>query len=695
MKRIIFIGFLFITFVSFYAFEEPSHLSFGAQQESSLEKNKYDSPHTTFNSNTVSWAKTYGGTLDDKGAEHLSIQETSDGGYIVLGTTQSFGPGGEDIWILKLDSSGGIEWQWTYGGLHLDRAWSIQQTSDGGYIVAGATLSFGVGDSDFWILKLDSSGGIEWQRTYGGTNWDGWPYIQEASDGGYIVAGCTESFGAGDRDFWVLKLTSSGDIEWQRTYGGSLDDNYCHIQLASNGGYIVAGYTESFGAGGHDFWVLKLTSSGDIEWQRTYGGDIAEWATSIQLTSDGGYIVAGVTFEFGRYGNFLVLKLTSSGDIEWQRAYGGGFMDYPWSIQQTIDGGYIVAGYTESFDQQNRWLDISVLKLDSSGDIEWELTYGGGVDDLAWSIQQTSDGGYIVAGSTYPFGEGGDVFGAGGEDLLVLKIGPNGDIPGCALSGSPTNSVKEPSCSPSDTSVTPMNTNVIPQNTNIQPQESDAIVYNVCPGPHILTLSATTGGTTDPEPGIYDYDGGTYVTLEANPNSGYELSAWSGDASGTTNPITIAMDSDKSIVANFSAITTGDGDDNGKKGGCFIATAAYGSPLHSHVRILRDFRDRYLMPTKLGRALVFFYYKYSPFVAELITKHKTLKAAVKINLLPLVAFSYWMLHFGPIITAVIFVFIFALPIFLVSFFRRKMSRVEAKDPKVLASLESKKTAEQI
>ncbi|MCW4043139.1 MAG: hypothetical protein NWE90_05390 [Candidatus Bathyarchaeota archaeon] len=637
MKRIIFAGFLFIIFSSFYAFEEPSHSSFDAQGESIFARNKDDCTQTTSTSSAAQWAKTYGGTIDDEGAELLSIHETSDGGYIVLGKTRSFGAGDRDFWILKLTSSGDIEWQRTYGGRSRDSAWSIQKTSDGGYIVAGDTESFGAGDADIWILKLDSSGDIEWQRTYGGTDWDGWPYIQEASDGGYIVAGCTESFGAGDGDIWVLKLNSSGDIEWQRTYGGSLEDNYCHIQLTSDGGYIVAGCTESFGAGDRDFWILKLDSSGDIEWQRTYGGTFYEWATDIKLTSDGGYIVSGATLEFGRYGNFLILKLDSSGDIEWQRAYGGGFMDYPWSIKQTSDGGYIVAGYTESFDQQNRWLDISVLKLTSSGDIEWEETYGGGADDLAWSIQQTSDGGYIVAGSTYPLsGDGGDVFGAGGEDLLVLKIDPNGDIPDCALSGSPTNSVNETSYFPSDTSVTPMNTNVIPQNTNIQPQESDAIIYNLCPGPHTLTLSVTTGGTTNPEPGTYTYDGGTYVTIEAIPNSGYEFTGWSGDASGATNPITIAMDSDKSITANFSAITAGNGDDTGKKGGCFIATACYGTPMAEEVKTLCAFRDQYLLTNPIGRDIVELYYRLSPEVANFIRDKEDLKTIVRECLKPFI-----------------------------------------------------------
>ena len=637
MKRVALARFLFIIFTCFYAYEEPSRLSFGAQKENLFGQNKYNRTRTTSNSSTDQWAKTYGGMNKDSCAEYLPIQETSDGGYIVLGTTQSFGPGGEDIWILKLDSSGSIEWQWTYGGMYLDRGWSIQLTSDGGYIVGGATSSCGTPCSDIWILKLDSSGGIEWQRTYGGNDFDGKPYILEAADGGYIVAASTDSFGAGSGDYWILKLDSSGGIEWQRTYGGNDWDGKPYIQEAADGGYIVAGETCSFGAGPSDIWILKLDSSGGIEWQRTYGGNDREWATDIKLTSDGGYIVAGVTHFYGKYGNFLILKLDSSGGIEWQRAYGGGFMDYPWSIQQTIDGGYIVAGYTESFDQQNRWLDASVLKLTSSGDIEWEETYGGSLDDLAWSIQQTSDGGYIIAGESYPFsGEGGDVIGAGDEDLLVLKIAPNGDIPDCGLQGSPTNLVKEPSWSPSDTNVTPMDTNVIPQNTNIQPQESDAIVHNVCPGPHTLTLSATTGGTTDPEPGTYTYDGGIFVTIEAKPNSEYKFNGWNGDARGMQNPLEIAMDSDKSITANFSTITTGNGDDTGKKGGCLIATACYGTPMAEEVKTLCAFRDRYLVTNPIGRDIVELYYRLSPKVANFIRDKEDLKIIIRAGLKPIV-----------------------------------------------------------
>jgi hypothetical protein len=186
---------------------------------------------------------------------------------------------------------------------------------------------------------------------------------------------------------------------------------------------------------------------------------------------------------------------------------------------------------------------------------------------------------------------------------------------------------------------------------------------------YTLTIATDTGGTTDPTPGSYTYDSGTQITITATPDSGYEFSNWSGDVSGTTNPIAITMDSDKSVTANFSATEAK------KKGGCFIATAAYGSLLHPYVETLRDFRDKYLMPSKVGRMLVSIYYKYSPFSANLIAKYKVLGIIVRLNLLPLVAFSYLMLHFGPIITVVLIVFIFILPIFLISFFQRKLRRI--------------------
>ena len=626
MKRIIFAGFLFITFVFFYAFGEKSHLSFGNKQQSIFGQNKYYGTQTAANSNGDQWAKTYGGIDDDTGS--LTFEKSDGSGYILAGDTFTFDAGGRmgDIWILDLSLSGDIVWQRTYGGAaDCDLLYGgIQETGDGGYVVVGFTGSFGTGNNDSWILKLTSSGDIEWQRTYGGSDSHNYPYsFQITSDGGYIVAGGTYSISAEVPDGWVLKLTSYGDIEWQNTYGGGSYDRATSIQQTEDGGYIVAGRTQSFGAGGADLWILKLTSSGNIEWQRTYGGSLD---------------------------------------------------DYLGYIQETGDGGYIVTVETESFGAGDR--DGWILKLTSSGDIEWQRTYGGSEGDGAASIQETGGGGYIVSGSTKSFGAFRSEF-----DLWVLKLSPDGDISSCAITGSSDASVSDTSISPSDTSIIPMSKNFITYNTDILPGESDATVHNLCPGPRILTLSATAGGTTDPEPGTYPYDGGTEVTIKGIPNSGYRFTNWSGDASGTYYQITIAMDSDKSITANFSVTTTGDGgdgEDSGKRGGCFIATAAYGSPLHPYVKILRDFRDTYLMPSKFGRALVDLYYKYSPFVADLIAKQNALKAAVRLNLIPLVAISYSMVHFGPTITAVMLAFIYTLPTLLILFWQRRMKRVEAR-----------------
>jgi len=317
-------------------------------------------------------------------------------------------------------TTSGSGWAKTYGGPGWDEAHSIQQTTDGGYIVAG-WIAFGASYTDIWVLKLDPNGDVQWQKTYGGPNWDMAYSIQQTSDGGYIVAGMTQSFGAGYPDIWVLKLDPNGDVQWQKTYGGPYDDRTFSIQQTADGGYIVAGNTGSFAPAGYiDIWVLKLDPNGNVQWQKTYGGPGAHWdmAYSIQQTSDGGYIVAGETASFGAGDYDLwVLKLDSNGNVQWQKTYGGPYWDIAYSIQQTADGGYIVAGWTASFGAGLS--DLWVLKLDPNGDVQWQKTYGGPDWDFAYSIQQTTDGGYIVAGLTYSFG-------AGFSDLWVLKLDANG-----------------------------------------------------------------------------------------------------------------------------------------------------------------------------------------------------------------------------------------------------------------------------
>ncbi len=619
---------------------------------------------TSFLSLNAQWAITCGGIVDDSA---YSIQQTSDGGYIVAGQTFSFGAEAGDFWILKLSPDGDIEWQKAYGGSRWDDPHSIQQTSDGGYIVSGETGSFGAIDKDFWILKLSSTGAIEWQRTYGGSEWETDPSIQQTSDGGYIVAGQIEFSGI-DHDFWILKLSSAGDIEWQKTYGGTIEAH--SIQQTNDGGYTVAGRTGSFGAASSDIWILKLSSGGDIEWQRTYGGSGSDSASSIQQTSDGGYIVAGHTYSFGAGDSDIwILKLSSAGDIERQKTYGGTSYDEARSIQQTNDGGYTVAGRTESFGAASS--DIWILKLSSAGDIEWQKTYGGSGSDSALSIQQTSDGDYIVAGYTISWG-------AGSRDFWVLKLSSDGDInPRCSFIRNSNAEVSDTDISPEVTNTTPRDKDITPQDTNITPQDTDATVYNLCSEKSLLGILTSEGGTTVPAPGTYIHEPGTEVTITAFPRDEYSFGGWSGDASGETSPITIIMDFDKSIKADFIWQEWGGGDGEDKislGGGCFIATAAYGAPLHPFVKILRDFKDKYLMPSRLGRKIVDLYYRYSPFVADFIAKHKALKAMVRINLLPIIVISYSILHFGPAITTALFIFILMLPVFFIWRYQRKLRR---------------------
>ena len=365
---------------------------------------------------SASWAKAYGGVGRD--VVH-SIQQTSDGGFILAGETYSFGAGNADEWVVKLEANGRIQWQRAYGGYGYDMARSIQQTPDGGYIVAGESSFFG-SSTEAWVLKLDGNGGITWQNLYGGSGDDVAYSIQRTSDGGYIVAGETTSYGAVGVDALVFKLKSDGSIDWWNSYGGANDDRARSIQQTSDGGFIVAGETNSFGAGDLDIWVLKLDASGAVTWQKTYGATLDDAAYSVQQTSDGGYIIAGGATPAGAFLNdVFLLKLDTSGNVVWQNTYGGANDDVAYSVQQTSDGGYIVAGKTSSFG--NVFGDAWVLKVNASGAIVWQKTYGGNDSNSGVAIRQTADGGYVVAGETA-------YFGAGDADVCLLKLEPTGEI---------------------------------------------------------------------------------------------------------------------------------------------------------------------------------------------------------------------------------------------------------------------------
>ncbi|MDI6755314.1 MAG: hypothetical protein QME78_13085 [Thermodesulfobacteriota bacterium] len=370
----------------------------------------------------TTWAKTFGGVNED--VAH-SVQQTTDGGYIVAGGTSSSGAGFADFWIIKLNPNGEIDWQKTFYESNDDVAKSIQQTSDGGYIVAGQSSSLGNPLGDIWILKLNSNGDIDWQYFFGESGSSIANDICEIQGGGFIVAGNTNrlGLGAGRADVWILKLDASGNPLpwWPKMYGGTNDDTAYSIQQTSDGGFIVAGETYSYGDGYADVWILKLDVNGTVLWQNTFGGTNYDRAYSIEQTTDG-YIVAGETSSSGAgSADVWVLKLDVNGAPQtgWPKTYGGVYRDAAYSIRQTSDGGFIIAGETSSSGAGNA--DFWILKLNASGDIVWQKTYGGSGDDIARSIQQTSDGGFIVAGETYSSG-------AGSSDFWVLKIDGNGNV---------------------------------------------------------------------------------------------------------------------------------------------------------------------------------------------------------------------------------------------------------------------------
>jgi len=366
----------------------------------------------------ITWEKTFGGSSFERA---YTIQQTTDGGYIVAGQTSSFSSGGYDYYIIKLDNMGVVEWQNNFGGSSAEIARDVQQTADGGYILAGRSSSFKVGYCDFYIIKLDSDGTKAWEQVYGGSTWDDPNAIEQTADGGYIVAGYTDSIGSGGNDVYVMKLDSEGEQEWEDTYGGADSDVASAVQQTADGGYIVAGYTGSSGAGSWDVYVLKIDSTGTVVWEQTYGGSGYDAAESVQQTADGGYIVAGYTESSGAGGrDMYVLRLDSAGVSLGEKTYGGLNDDHAYSIQQTKDSNFVIAGVMGSADNT----DMYLAKLNSSGTKLWEKSYGGSDDDAAYDVQQTADNGFIVAGYTHP----SDAAASHDDDMYVLKLNRVGSL---------------------------------------------------------------------------------------------------------------------------------------------------------------------------------------------------------------------------------------------------------------------------
>jgi hypothetical protein len=380
------------------------------------------SNHAQASTPILPWAKSYGGSEWDFAS---SILKTPDNGYLAAGSAASFGAGLDDYWILKLDPWGNIIWQKAFGGPGSDRALSLASTLDGGAVVAGATTSFGFGSDDFWLLKLNPNGTLAWQKTYGALHDEAAYSIAPTVQEGFIVAGSTSSIGAGDSDYWILKLNPHGEVEWQYAYGGSDSDIACSIQQTEENGYIVAGRSASFSADTlSDAWVLKLDTKGTVVWEKAYDGGGHESAEAMAQTQDNGFILAGSIKSASGGGKSLwLIKCSSHGAIDWQRSYGGIAGGPPCTIQatsifQTEDRGYMVSG---SLYPHAHNFDCWVLKLDPGGQVEWEMAYDGSSHDNASVVSPACDAGFVVAGSKKSL----DV---SDHDYWILKLNPNGTI---------------------------------------------------------------------------------------------------------------------------------------------------------------------------------------------------------------------------------------------------------------------------
>ncbi len=337
------------------------------------------------------------------------FNQTSDGGYVVTGTDG-------DFLIIKLNSNGDIVWTRRIGGSAVEWNHSTIITSDGGYVMVGYTESFGTA-RDIYVVKLDANGNIQWTKVIGGSDVEEAYSVVQTSDGGYIVVGYTQSFGFGYQDMYIIKLSANGNLEWSKVVGSYSNDYAYSITRTKDGNYAIAGYTLTFGS--FDIYVLKIDLNGNIKWSRTIGGSGSDYARSVASTNDGGLVVTGYTFSFGSgSSDVYVIKLDSIGNVEWSKVIGSSGGDVGNFIIQTADSGYAIAGATTSFSDNQ---DVYIVKLDKNGNLQWTKVLGGVSSDWGYFITQLSDGSYAIAGTTSSFG-------SQLLNIYALKINANGEI---------------------------------------------------------------------------------------------------------------------------------------------------------------------------------------------------------------------------------------------------------------------------
>ncbi len=416
---------------------------------------------------TVNQSSLFTLSIGSYGAEEMEgIVETSDGGFLIVGATDSFSNNDtSDVLIVKTDSKGNVEWAKTYGGPN-DDDMAIDVKKDGNeYIVAGWTQSFGSGDFDFWVFKIDSNGKVQWEKAYGGAKKEQAWSVNVVSDG-YIVTGGTTSFGAGLSDVWILKLNKDGSIIWQKTYGSSNDDapggQYDEFVARSivdkNGDIVMSTVTESFGIGG-DIWVVKIDSSnGNIKWEKSFGNTDEDTNWALSESSSGGYFIPGSYLDPDTgEADLWVIYVNENGGINWQKTYGiSGKFDEALNVVGTSDGGAVISSY---YEINNTDWNASLIKVDNSGNIVFSREINTGGLDWTNAAVQLSDGNIAAIGVT--------TLQSTDQDLFLLKVDKDGNLDNSCQYFSDLNlNIADTNITPSDTNATVNDTNVSPVNTN-------------------------------------------------------------------------------------------------------------------------------------------------------------------------------------------------------------------------------------
>ncbi len=351
------------------------------------------------------WNKTFGENLSDIA---YSVQQTSDGGYILAGTAQSYKASRTtDAWLIKTDANGNKLWNKTFEGASDYGSLSVQEALDGGYVFAGTTNSSGDKENG-WVVKTDANGSKQWEKVFGGANFDEFKSIQRTLDGGYIIAGSTQSYDTTTLiQAWLVKIDANGNEIWNKTFGTGIYYKYSAVSAkqTSDGGYIIAGNT-----GNPITWLIKTDSSGNQVWTKGFKESESSYAQAVdtQQTSDGGYILTGYKRLFDGTGTNVLawlIKTDSTGNTLWNKTFGGkGVFDIVYSARQTKDGGYVLAGYTSLNNGSDG--KALVIKTDANGNELWYQTLGEASMNIIQSVEQTGDGGYILAGDVSSYGPG-------------------------------------------------------------------------------------------------------------------------------------------------------------------------------------------------------------------------------------------------------------------------------------------------